>query len=261
MDHIPLKRPHFFFTTAPLPCPYLPGRLERKIVTELVGPDAEVLHDALSRAGFRRSHSIAYTPACPGCNACVPVRIVATEFRYKKSLKRVWRANGDLHARCVPARATAEQYRLFSRYQDSRHTGGDMALMGFYDYRSMVEDSPIDTFMVEFRDESETLRAACLTDRTNDGLSAVYSFFDPDWHDRSLGSFAILWLVEQARREGAPYVYLGYWIAESRKMSYKARFQPLEAFGPGGWRRMGPSGPPPERRAEEDQPRSSKFQF
>lgn len=236
MDHIPLKRPHFFFTTAPLPCPYLPGRLERKIVTELSGPDAEALHEALSRAGFRRSHSIAYTPACPGCNACIPVRIVIKDFAVKRTMRRIMKTNGDLVAHEVAARATAEQYRLFSRYQDSRHSGGDMALMGFYDYRSMVEDSPIDTHLIEFRDSSGVLRAACLTDRMNDGLSAVYSFYDPEMTERSFGTYVILWLVERARSMGLPYVYLGYWIAESRKMSYKARFAPLEAFGPGGWR-------------------------
>jgi arginyl-tRNA--protein-N-Asp/Glu arginylyltransferase len=236
MDHIPLKRPHFFFTTAPLPCPYLPGRLERKIVTELSGPDAEALHEALSRAGFRRSHSIAYTPACPGCNACIPVRIVVRDFSPGRTMRKIIKANADLDAREVPARATAEQYRLFSRYQDARHAGGDMALMGFYDYRSMVEDSPIDTSMIEFRDAAGILRAACLTDRMNDGLSAVYSYYDPEQGSRSFGTYVILWLVERAREIDLPYVYLGYWIAESRKMSYKARFAPLEAFGPGGWR-------------------------
>ena len=236
MDHFPLKRPHFFFTTAPLPCPYVSGRLERKIVTELNGTDAETLHEALSRAGFRRSHSIAYTPACPGCNACIPVRIVAEEFEPDRTMRRVARANGGLVARAVPARATADQFRLFSRYQESRHSGGDMALMGFYDYRSMVEDSPIDTFIVEFRDTEGNLAAACLSDRMSDGLSAVYSFFDPDLASRSLGTFMVLWLVEEAHRLGLPYVYLGYWIAESRKMSYKTRFQPLEAFGPDGWK-------------------------
>jgi len=235
MDHFPLKRPHFFFTTAPLPCPYVSGRLERKIVTELNGTDAETLHEALSRAGFRRSHSIAYTPACPGCNACIPVRIVAEEFEPDRTMRRVARANGGLVARAVPARATADQFRLFSRYQESRHSGGDMALMGFYDYRSMVEDSPIDTFIVEFRDTDGNLAAACLSDRMSDGLSAVYSFFDPDLASRSLGTFMVLWLVEEAHRLGLPYVYLGYWIAESDKMAYKARFQPLEAFGPQGW--------------------------
>jgi|GEM_PF-943246 len=157
MDHIPLKRPHFFFTTAALPCPYLPGRLERKIVTELNGPDSESLHEALSRAGFRRSHSIAYTPACPGCQACVPVRIVVNKFNPNRTMRKVATHNAGLIARMVPARATAEQYKLFSRYQESRHNGGDMALMGFYDYRSMVEDSPIDTFLLEFRQADDTL--------------------------------------------------------------------------------------------------------
>jgi arginine-tRNA-protein transferase len=238
MDHIPLKRPHFFFTTAPLPCPYITGRLERKIVTELSGPDAEVLHEALSRAGFRRSHSIAYTPACPGCSACIPVRIVAGEFSPARTMRRILKRNTGLVASTVVARATAEQYRLFARYQESRHAGGDMALMGFYDYRSMVEDSPIDTFLVEFRTPTNELRAVVLTDRMSDGLSAVYSFFDPDHGDDSLGSFIILWLIDEALRQELPYVYLGYWIAESSKMSYKSRFAPLEAFGPGGWRRL-----------------------
>lgn len=238
MDHIPLKRPHFFFTTAPLPCPYITGRLERKIVTELNGPDAEVLHEALSRAGFRRSHSIAYTPACPGCSACIPVRIVVGEFQPDRTMRRTAKANAGLVARRVPARATAEQYRLFSRYQESRHSGGDMALMGFYDYRSMVEDSPIDTFLIEFRDARGTLVACCLADRMSDGLSAVYSFYEPDLQSRSLGTYVVLWLIDDAIAQGLPFVYLGYWIEESRKMSYKIRFQPLEAFGPNGWRTL-----------------------
>lgn len=235
MDHIPLRRPQFFFTTAPMPCPYIPGRLERKIVTELSGPDAEALHESLSRAGFRRSHSIAYAPACAGCNACIPVRIVTNRFEPGRSFRRNLKINEDLKSRRIPARATAEQYRLFSRYQESRHGGSDMALMGFYDYRSMVEDSPIDTFVVEFRTPDDALIAACLTDRLSDGLSAVYSFFDADAPDRGLGTYMILWLVSEAVRLGLPYVYLGYWIAESRKMSYKSRFAPIEAFGPGGW--------------------------
>jgi len=241
MDQIALQRPHFFFTTAPLPCPYIAGRLERKIVTELSGPDAERLHEALSRAGFRRSHSIAYTPACPGCNACVPVRIVVDQFRPGRTQRRVLRQNRRLEPRQAGARATAEQYRLFARYQETRHSGGDMALMGFYDYRSMVEDSPIDTCIVEFRGEGGALRAAVLTDRMSDGLSAVYSFYDPDRPFASLGTYMVLWLIAEARRLGLPYVYLGYWIAESDKMAYKARFQPLEAFGPQGWLPLDPA--------------------
>ena len=236
MDHFPLKRPHFFFTTAPLPCPYMSGRLERKIVTELNGADADALHESLSRAGFRRSHSIAYTPACPGCNACIPVRIVVGRFSPNRTMRRIARVNDGLVARKVPARATAEQFRLFARYQESRHAGGDMALMGFYDYRSMVEDSPVETFLVEFRQPDGTLTSVCLADRIGDGLSAVYSFFEPDLAQRSLGTHVVLWLVDEARDLGLPYLYLGYWIAESRKMSYKAQFQPLEAFGPDGWR-------------------------
>ncbi|CAA7622313.1 arginyltransferase [Magnetospirillum sp. SS-4] len=238
MDHFPLKRPHFFFTTAPLPCPYIPGRLERKIVTELNGGDADSLHEALSRAGFRRSHSIAYTPACPGCSACIPVRILVGGFSPDKTMRRIGRVNSELTAARVPAKATAEQFRLFSRYQESRHVGGDMALMGFYDYRSMVEDSPVETFLIEFRQPDGILVAACLADRIGDGLSAVYSFFEPDLARNSLGTYVVLWLIRECRLLGLPHLYLGYWIAESRKMSYKARFKPLEAFGPEGWRVM-----------------------
>jgi arginine-tRNA-protein transferase len=246
MDHFPIKRPHFFFTTAPLPCPYVSGRLERKIVTELNGGDADALHEALSRAGFRRSHSIAYTPACPGCNACIPVRILVDGFAPDRGMRRIWRANAELTAERVPARATPEQFRLFARYQESRHAGGDMALMGYYDYRSMVEDSPVDTFMVEFRRPDGSLAAACLADRINDGLSAVYSFFEPDLAHRSLGTHVVLWLAEESKRLGLPHLYLGYWIAESRKMSYKARFKPLEAFGPDGWKILDITPEPPQ---------------
>lgn len=236
MDHQSVKRPQFFFTTAPMPCPYLPGRMERKIVTELTPPGADALHDVLSRAGFRRSHSIAYAPACSGCNACVPVRIVAAEFTPSRNHRKVWNANADLSVTPVPARATAEQYALFSRYQAERHTGSDMALMGFYDYRSMVDESPIDTCLLEFRDDEGALRAVCLTDRMSDGLSAVYSFYDPRLGDRSLGTHMVLWLVQEARRMGLPYIYLGYWIRDSRKMAYKIRFRPLEGFTSHGWR-------------------------
>jgi leucyl-tRNA---protein transferase len=238
MDQTPLKRPQFFFTTAPLPCPYLPDRLERKIVTELSGPGAEDLHEGLARAGFRRSHSIAYAPACPGCRSCVPVRVVVGEFSRKRTLGRTWRENDDLLAVKVPARATNEQFDLFTRYQQGRHTGSDMALMGYYEYSAMVEDSPIDTFMVEFRDRMGALIAVCLTDRTNDGLSAVYSFFETKTERKSLGNFIVLWLIEHARKIGLPYVYLGYWISDSPKMGYKARFQPMESLGPTGWIRM-----------------------
>jgi arginine-tRNA-protein transferase len=171
------RRPQFFYTTTPLPCPYLPGRVERKIVTELTGTDSEALHDRLSRAGFRRSHNIAYAPVCQGCRACIPIRVVVDEFEPARTQRKVMARNADLSVRPMAARATAEQFALFQRYQQSRHGGGDMAAMGFYDYRAMVEDTPITTGMVEFRDEAGALLGGCLTDWLSDGLSAVYSFF------------------------------------------------------------------------------------
>jgi leucyl-tRNA---protein transferase len=234
--HRPARRPQFFYTTAPLPCPYLPGRTERKIVTELSGAGAEGLHDRLSRAGFRRSHNIAYAPVCPGCQACIPIRIRAADFEPDRTQRKIARANAGLVMREMPARATAEQFALFQRYQQARHGEGDMAAMGFYDYRAMVEDTPITTAMVEFRDERDRLLAACLTDWLSDGLSAVYSFFAPEEQRRSLGTQAILWLLARARLARLPYVYLGYWVPQSQKMAYKARFRPAEVLAGGVWR-------------------------
>jgi len=235
----PIDRPlQFFFGTLSQPCPYLPDRIESKVVTELAGPDALALHDKLTRAGFRRSHTLAYKPACPGCNACVPVRIPVADFRYTRSFRRVTQRNASLVAQERRPRATEEQYTLFARYQASRHGDGGMALMSFEDYRSMVEDSPVDTMIVEFRDADGRLAAAALTDRLSDGLSGIYKFFDPDQARRSTGTFIVLWHVERARELGLPYVYLGYWIADCRKMAYKTRFRPIEAHGPAGWRTM-----------------------
>jgi arginine-tRNA-protein transferase len=239
MLHRPPRRPQFFYTTAPLPCPYLPGRTERKIVTELSGTEAEALHERLSRAGFRRSHNIAYAPVCPGCQACVPIRVVSEEFMPDRTQRRILRANADLTVSEMPARATAEQFTLFQRYQKNRHADGDMAAMGYYDYRAMIEDTPISTGILEFRDARDRLLGACLTDWLADGLSAVYSFFDTDEDKRSLGTFAVLWLIGRARSLGLPYVYLGYWVPESRKMAYKARFRPSEILISGAWHRLG----------------------
>ncbi|MBN8892726.1 MAG: arginyltransferase [Rhodospirillales bacterium] len=230
------RRPQFFYTTAPLPCPYVAGRTERKVVTEITGPEAEVMHDRLSRAGFRRSHNIAYAPVCPGCRSCVPIRIPVDDFRLDRSLRRIARANATTQGFDTPARATAEQFQLFQRYQQARHGDGDMATMSFYDYRAMVEDTPIETSLVEFREPDDRLVGACLTDRLGDGLSAVYSYFLPELDRRSLGTFAILWLIERARLLGLPYVYLGYWVTESRKMPDKSRFRPSEILVAGTWR-------------------------
>ncbi|MBS0638941.1 MAG: arginyltransferase [Acetobacteraceae bacterium] len=238
MTYKPPRRPQFFYTTAPLPCPYVPGRTERKVVTEIVGPDADGLHDRLSRAGFRRSHNIAYAPVCPSCQACVPIRIPVDGFQPDRTLRKILKANEGLDGYRVPARATAEQFHLFQRYQQARHGDGDMASMSFYDYRAMVEDTPIETFIVEFRDRSDRLVSACLTDKLVDGFSAVYSFFDPNMARNSLGTHAIMWLIERARAIGLTYVYLGYWVPESRKMAYKARFRPSEVLSGGVWRTL-----------------------
>jgi arginine-tRNA-protein transferase len=211
------------------------GRTERKVVTELAGVTAESLHDRLSRGGFRRSHNIAYAPVCPSCNACVPIRIRAKDFIPNRTQKRIAKLNADLIVSEMPPRATAEQYQLFQRYQQARHGDGDMATMSFYDYRAMVEDTPIETSIMEFRDRQQRLLGACLTDRLGDGLSAVYSFFAPEADQRSLGTQAILWLISRAVELDLPHVYLGYWVEESRKMAYKAKFRPSEVLRGGQW--------------------------
>ncbi|HEX2940400.1 MAG TPA: arginyl-transferase family protein, partial [Rhodopila sp.] len=174
----------------------------------------------------------------PSCNACVPIRIPAADFQPERTLRRIQRANASVDGFEVPTRATAEQYQLFQRYQQARHGDGDMATMSFYDYRAMVEDTPIETFIVEFRDSNDRLVSACLADQLGDGLSAVYSFFTPGMEKRSLGTYAVLWLIERARALRLPYVYLGYWVQESRKMAYKARFRPSEILVSGVWRML-----------------------
>ncbi|MGH7109636.1 MAG: arginyltransferase [Stellaceae bacterium] len=224
-----------FFATAPVACPYLAGRAERKLIVELGGDGAPSFYDDLSRAGFRRSHRFAYRPACRGCSACVPVRIAVARFTPTRSTRRVVGANRDLTGRLLAPRATTEQFRLFWVYQRMRHGGGEMAAMSYADYRAMVEDTPVRTAIAEFRDGDGRLFAASLIDRLDDGLSAVYSFYDPAQTKRSLGTWSILWLIEECRRSRFPYVYLGYWIADSPKMAYKARFTGLERLVPGGW--------------------------
>lgn len=233
-----LAPPHHFFATSTLPCPYVDGQRERKLVVELFGRGAAEFYNGLSRAGFRRSHSLAYRPACAGCARCVPVRIPVADFAESRSLRRIRNANRDLAASTGPARADHDQFRLFQRYQRSRHAESDMAAMTYGDYRAMIEDTPLATALVRLRDVDGALYGACLTDLLDDGVSAVYSFYDPAEGKRGLGTMLILSLVDEARRRRLPYVYLGYWIAESPKMAYKARFRPLEALHGNGWRRI-----------------------
>ncbi|WP_299393383.1 arginyltransferase [Pelagibius sp.] len=224
-----------FFVLEPSPCPYLPDRMERKLLTEISGPQAQSVYTQLSHGGFRRSHRFAYRPACATCDACVPVRVVVGQFQPSKSLRRIARFNADLSVTTVPNRATGEQFALFNRYIQSRHGDGEMAGMIAEEYASMVESSDVDTRLAEFRDEEGQLVAVCLLDWLTDGPSAVYSFFDPAVARRSLGTFMVLWLIDAAAAAGAAHVYLGYWIEHSRKMAYKTRFQPLEGLLSGVW--------------------------
>lgn len=238
LQRAPNRRMLTFYRSGPMPCPYLPGRIEQQLFTELAGNGVQDVFEQLSLGGFRRSHHIAYRPACRGCSACVPVRIAVDDFDWSKSWRRILRANADLSVDSVGKGITDEQYRLFQKYVCSRHGDGDMARMNRRDYATMVVSSPVETEMVEFRSVGGKLVAACLMDRLSDGLSAVYSYFDPDDPKRSLGSHVILWMVQEARRLGLPYVYLGFWIENSPKMAYKGRFRPLEAFDRNGWRRI-----------------------
>ncbi|MCB1453784.1 MAG: arginyltransferase [Rhizobiaceae bacterium] len=236
-----------FFLTAPSPCPYIEGQLERKVFTHLVGNRAPELNDLLTQGGFRRSQNIAYRPACETCRACVSVRILAQEFEPTKNMRRAAQRNDDLIGHQHDAEPTTEQYSLFRAYLDSRHRKGGMSDMTVLDYAMMVEDSHVDTKVIEYRKRGPDsfitgkgegpLAAVALTDRMADGLSMVYSFFDPDLADRSLGTFMILDHIERARALGLPHVYLGYWVHGSRKMAYKVRFQPQEHLGPKGWER------------------------
>jgi arginine-tRNA-protein transferase len=224
-----------FFATAAVPCPYVPGRAERKLIVELAGRSAPGFYDSLSRIGFRRSHRFAYRPACRGCDACVPVRIAVERFAPTRSIRRVRNAHAALAGAVLAPRATVEQFRLFMAYQHSRHRNSEMAAMTYGDYRGMIEETALRTAVAEFRDAQGRLAAVSLFDRLDDGISAVYTFYDPACRSGGLGTWSILWLVEECRRQGLPYVYLGYWIAESPKMAYKARFPALERLDGSDW--------------------------
>lgn len=204
-------------------------------MTLLAGDDPDQLHNTLGLAGFRRSQDLAYRPACDGCDACVPIRVIARDFQLNKSFKRVWNKNTGVKEIEKPALATTEHYELFQKYLGSRHADGGMMDMDFDDYKSMVEESPVRTLLMEYRLPDGELYAVCLTDMMNDGLSLVYSFYDPAYADMSPGTYLILWHIRRAQLMSAPHVYLGYWISESQKMYYKKRFQPAEILIRNNW--------------------------
>lgn len=240
----PVRFPRFF-VTSPAPCPYLPGKTERKVFTELRGDHAEALNDALGRIGFRRSQTVAYRPSCLDCQSCVSVRVVSDEFKPSTSQRRNLNRNSDLVVTACRPWSTAEQFELLQRYLGMRHPGGGMAAMDEADFADMVEHTPVSTLVMEYREPSVDgitpgrLVGACLTDQQGDGLSMIYSFYEPDEDGRSgLGTYIILDHIRRSRELALPYLYLGYWVEGSARMQYKVRFRPLEKLGRQGWERM-----------------------
>lgn len=249
-------RPLQFYLTAPGPCPYLDDRSERKVFAHLDRRDGAALNDALTHAGFRRSQSIVYRPACEGCDACLSSRVPSARFEPSRNQKRIIRRNADLIRAERAPKATEEQFELLTRYLETRHADGGMTGMVFGDYAQMVADTPARTELVEYRRaDDDKLMAAALVDRLCDGFSLVYSFFEPDEDKRSLGAFMILDHLARAAERDVPYVYLGYWVEGSAKMAYKERYRPFEVLANGAWRSLDGSDavqpPQPTGRAAE----------
>ncbi|MFO1173928.1 MAG: arginyltransferase [Paracoccaceae bacterium] len=234
-----------FYVTAPQPCPYLEGRSERKLFTALPGENAVRLNDALSKQGFRRSQNVLYRPSCAECTACLSARIRVADFQPNRAQRRVLRRNADLRREATSPWATEDQYALFRRYLDRRHSDGGMADMDIFEFAAMIEETPVKSRVVEYTappselDGRRVLTAVCLTDVLDDGVSMVYSFYEPDRVRDSLGTYIILDHVEIARAAGLPYVYLGYWVPGSRKMGYKAGFSAVEIYKNGRWQDLG----------------------
>ncbi|WP_298917948.1 arginyltransferase [uncultured Roseobacter sp.] len=228
-----------FYVTAPQPCPYLEGRMERKLFTALQGDNADKLNDSLSQQGFRRSQNVLYRPSCAECSACLSARIDVSAFTASRSQRRTMNRNEDLERRATSPWASEEQYELFRTYLDSRHAEGGMADMDVFEFAAMIEETPIRSRVVEYTNrDSNALVGVSLTDVLADGLSMVYSFYAPDCPKRSMGTYMILDHIKIAQEADLPYVYLGYWVPGSQKMGYKSKFSGLEVYIGGKWQKM-----------------------
>ena len=227
--------PLLFYVTPPERCAYLPARESVNVFADPRAQMNTALYGRLIDRGFRRSGSHLYRPQCPGCNACVPTRIPVAHFTPNRSQRRAWKINSDLRANTLTEAYRADHFALYRRYQRGRHAGGEMDNPSPQSYLKFMRCSWADTSLVEFR-RGDALLAVAVYDRLAQGLSAVYTFFDPHEQRRGLGTYAILWQIEEARRRGLPYVYLGYWIANNLKMNYKTRFRPIEGLIDGQWR-------------------------
>jgi len=228
-----------FYMTIPSPCPYLPGRMERKIFAQLDPITGPYLNNYLTHSGFRRSQNVLYRPACENCQSCKSLRVETAKFSPTKSMKRIASRNKSVTRTIAPALATDEQFDLLSRYLNHRHHGGGMSDMDYTRYEMMVEECAAETEIVEYRDKDQNLIAAVLIDVLMDGYSMVYSYFDPEQGDSSLGHYMILDHIKRCQTEDQPWLYLGYWVKESPKMEYKARFKPCQILGIYGWQDLG----------------------
>ncbi|MCA1926320.1 MAG: arginyltransferase [Thiobacillus sp.] len=229
-----------FYLTAHYDCSYLPGERARSQVATPAHLIDRHAYSALIRAGFRRSGQFIYRPHCEHCRACVPVRVDAARFAPNRTQRRCLKRNRGLDARFLPLDFRNEHYDLYRRYLGSRHAGGGMDRDGPDQYIQFLLSSNVDSAMVEFRD-GDTLVMIAVIDQIDDGLSAVYTFFDPHRGQDSLGVYGVLWQIELARRLELPYLYLGYWIAASRKMAYKIQYAPLEGLVDGRWQPLAPA--------------------